>query len=81
MLLYCVLVSFISVAGIPLQLKGQSKAAMPENALMKHEDRNDFAQVQDWDELPDLLPPCVMSSTKHIPSDEVTPKTEGLLIY
>lgn len=69
------------VVGIPLQLKGQTKAVMPENALMKHENRKDFAQVQDSDELPDLPPPCGMSSTKCILSDEVTPKTEGLLIY
>lgn len=66
------------VVGIPLQLKGQTKAAMPE---MKHEDRKAFVQVQDWDELPDLPPPCGMSSIEGILSDEVTPKTEGLLIY
>lgn len=69
------------VVGILLQLKGQTKAAMVENALMKHEDRKDFAHVQDSDEFPDLPPPCGMSSTKHILSDEVTLKPEGLLIY
>lgn len=51
---------------------------MPENALMKQEDRRAFVQVQDSDELPDLPPPCGMSSTKPILSDEVTPKSEGL---
>lgn len=71
----------MQVVGVPLQLKGQNKAAMPENALMKHEDMKDFAQVHDSDELPDLPPPCGMSPTKHILSDEVTPKTEGLQIY
>lgn len=54
---------------------------MQENAILKHEDIKDFAQVRDSDEIPDLPPPCGMSSTKHILSDDVTPKTEGLLIY
>lgn len=51
---------------------------MPENALMKQEDRKAFVQVQDSDVLPELPPPCGMSSTKRILSDEVTPKSEGL---
>lgn len=67
--------------GIPLQLKVQTKAAMPENALLKREDGEDFARVQDSDELPDLPPRCEKPSTKHILPDGVSPKTEGLLIY
>eukprot|EP00066_Takifugu_rubripes_P020153 XP_011609419.1 PREDICTED: adenosine deaminase domain-containing protein 2-like isoform X3 [Takifugu rubripes] len=53
-----------------------TQMATPEHSynLLVDEANN---QVQDSDELPDRPPPCGMSSTKCILSDEVTPKTEG----
>lgn len=81
-LLYCVLASFMLVVVILLQPKGQPTTAMPENALVTREDRKDFAQLQDLDEVPDV-PPFLggRSAAKRTLSDEVTPKTEGLVIY